>query len=302
MKQKRTVILDTDIGGDIDDTWALAMLLNSPELDPRLVVTATADTVYRARITAKFLDRSDRSDIAVGVGLRGVSDGPRERQKNWIADYQLERYPGRICEDGIQAMIELVEQASEPVWLIAIGPLTNIAELIRRQPGIAAKIHLVAMMGSIAKTHEGAPGAIAEFNVVKDIAAAQAVFAATWRDVTITPLDSCGVVILDGELYRKVFEAKNRLARDVIENYLIWAGNSERSRLQSSILYDTVAVHLAYSTEFIAMRTMKLIVDDQGFTREAPTGRDVNVALDWLDLGGYKKSLVQRLSKGRKTS
>ena len=49
---KIPIILDTDIGGDIDDTWALALLLKSPEFDVKLIVSDTGDTVYRARIIA----------------------------------------------------------------------------------------------------------------------------------------------------------------------------------------------------------------------------------------------------------
>ena len=63
------VILDTDIGSDIDDTWALAMLLQSPELEPRLIVTESGDTVYRAKIVAKILERSEREEIPIGIGL-----------------------------------------------------------------------------------------------------------------------------------------------------------------------------------------------------------------------------------------
>jgi inosine-uridine nucleoside N-ribohydrolase len=54
--EKIPVILDTDIGSDIDDVWALVMLLNSPELDVKLILTANGDTVYRARIVAKLLE------------------------------------------------------------------------------------------------------------------------------------------------------------------------------------------------------------------------------------------------------
>ena len=53
--KKIPVILDTDIGTDIDDTWALAMLLNCQELAPKLVVTVAGDTVYRTHLSAKFL-------------------------------------------------------------------------------------------------------------------------------------------------------------------------------------------------------------------------------------------------------
>jgi inosine-uridine nucleoside N-ribohydrolase len=301
MEKKRIVIMDTDIGGDIDDTWALAMMLKSPELNPRLIVTATADTVYRAKIVAKLLQRIGRSDIGVGIGLRGKSDGHRERQKKWIDDYSLAQYPGVIHQDGIQAMIDLIENAPEPICLIAIGPLTNIAEMIRRRPTITAKIDLTAMMGSINKAHEGVAGAIAEFNVVKDIKAAQTVFASKWRSITITPLDTCGIVVLKGELYQKLFDSKDKLVKDLIENYLIWGscgGVAFDTSLQSSILFDTVAVHLAYSTEYLEMEQMQLVVNDDGFMRRDKSGTTVNVALNWTDLGSYNDFLVQRLLSG----
>src|SRR5471032_1730280 len=62
------VILVTDIGTDIDDTWALALALRSPELDVKLVLTDPADTRYRALVAAKFLEESGRSDVPVGIG------------------------------------------------------------------------------------------------------------------------------------------------------------------------------------------------------------------------------------------
>ena len=63
------VVLGTDIGTDIDDTWALAMLLRCPELEPRLVVTATGDTSYRARLAAGILTAGGRDDVPIGVGI-----------------------------------------------------------------------------------------------------------------------------------------------------------------------------------------------------------------------------------------
>ena len=62
---KIPVILDTDIGGDIDDTWALAMMLKSPELDVKLVVTDTGNTTYRVKVAAKMLEIAGRTDFDV---------------------------------------------------------------------------------------------------------------------------------------------------------------------------------------------------------------------------------------------
>ncbi len=77
------VILDTDIGGDIDDTWALALLLRRPALDLRLVVTNTGDTAYRARLAAKLLDVAGRDDVPVAAG---EGDGLPAPENNIVMD------------------------------------------------------------------------------------------------------------------------------------------------------------------------------------------------------------------------
>jgi hypothetical protein len=74
------VILDTDIGDDIDDTWALAMVLKCPELDLKLVVGDQRKSLYRAKLIAKFLERAGRTDIPVGVGL-GPEKGKGRQSK-----------------------------------------------------------------------------------------------------------------------------------------------------------------------------------------------------------------------------
>src|SRR5579883_2388161 len=83
----KPVILDTDIGTDIDDSWALALLLRSPEVSVKLVVTETGDTEYRAKVAAKFLERVAQASVPVGIG---VNEGPMpEERKNlapWISD------------------------------------------------------------------------------------------------------------------------------------------------------------------------------------------------------------------------
>lgn len=64
------VILDTDIGLDVDDVWALAFLLQCPELEIRLITTCTGVTTYRAALVAKILEVAGRTDIPVVLGLR----------------------------------------------------------------------------------------------------------------------------------------------------------------------------------------------------------------------------------------
>jgi inosine-uridine nucleoside N-ribohydrolase len=97
------VILATDIGDDIDDTWALGFLLRCPELDLKLVIGEYGKTEYRGKLPAKFLQTVGRPDIALGLGT--VADPRGEgAQGGWIRHYDLDRYPGKVHHDGPQAI------------------------------------------------------------------------------------------------------------------------------------------------------------------------------------------------------
>ena len=300
--KKIPVILDTDIGSDIDDTWALAMLLQSPELEPRLIVTESGDTAYRAKIVAKILERSGREEIPIGIGLRlGSEKGP---QLSWVKDYNIARYGGTIYEDGVKALIETVMESSETVTLLCIGPLTNIAAALKAEPRIAEHARIVSMLGCLYKSPlgygGGDGGVVAEYNVKRDPKAAQTVLSAPW-DITITPLDTCGFVKLRGERYRMIRKCRSPLIRDLMENYKIWLRNRREDwqrifETESSILYDTVAVYLAFSSEYLVMRDLGVQITEDGYTRISGEARRVHCAIEWKNLRAFKDMLVERLT------
>ena len=127
------VILDTDIGDDIDDTWALAMLLKSPQLELKLVTTTYGKAVYRAKIIAKMLTVAGRSDIPIGLG-EGGRDGSGGQQ-DWVKDYQLSQYPGKIHEDAAGAIIDLIQRSGQPVGVISDRPDAHPGRGRPAQPG-----------------------------------------------------------------------------------------------------------------------------------------------------------------------
>jgi len=294
------VILDTDIGGDIDDTWALAMLLKSPELDVKLVVSDTANTTYRAKIIAKMLEAAGRIDVPVGVGIHLSDDvGP---QQEWVEDYQLSSYKGMVYKDGVKAMIETIMNSPIPVTLVCIGPVPNIAAALEREPRIARKARFVGMHGCLSKSPWGyngkVGGLVAEYNVRADAKALQKVFEASWS-IAITPLDTCGFVRLKGEKYRAVRECRDPLVQALMENYRIWLKNREDTQqfeTQSSILFDTVAVYLAFSEELLEMRELGIRITDDGYTLIDDKARRVNCAVEWRNLSAYEDFLVERLT------
>jgi inosine-uridine nucleoside N-ribohydrolase len=292
------VILDTDIGDDIDDSWALELLLKSPELDLKLAVGDYGKSEYRARLLAKFLQRAGRSDVTVGLGLDIAPHGDG-RQAAWVRDYDLKSYPGRVRADGVQAIIDLIMKSPQPVTLICIGPMPNIAAALKREPRIAQRARIVGMDGSVRLGYGGASQPCAEWNVKADPQAAQAVFAAPW-DITITPLDTCGLVQLTGDKYQFVRNSTDRNTTDLIANYRLWLAADPGSPVDtadrhSSTLYDTVAVYLAMHQDLCVMEPLHLRVTDDGFTVIDPQARIVNVATRWQDLGAYEDFLVNRL-------
>jgi len=292
---KMPVIFDTDIGDDIDDTWALAMLLKSPELDLKLVVGDQGKTHYRARLIAKLLEVAGRTDVPVGIGAGNTGGGGP--QDAWVKDYRLKAYPGKVHDDGVGAMIETIMKSPQPITVIAVGPLPNLLEALAREPRIATKARFVGMHGSVRRGYGGKDKIDAEYNVRANPKACQAVFTAPW-DITITPLDTCGLVHLRGEKFAKVRDCRAPLVQALIENYRQWAKKKTKEELgASSTLFDTVAVYLAFAQDLCKMETLPIRVTDDGKTIiDTSGGKPMRVATEWKDMAAFEDLLVERLT------
>jgi inosine-uridine nucleoside N-ribohydrolase len=286
------VIFDTDIGDDIDDTWALVMLLKSPELDLKLVTTTAGKAEYRAKLVARLLTVAQRTDVPVGLGAGGRNG--EGGQAPWVKDYPLESYPGKVYPDGVQALIDTVQNSATPITIISVGPSHTVAAALERQPSIARRASFVGMQGSVRKGYDGGP-VCAEYNVKENVAAAQKALLAPWKKMTITPLDTCGLVKLAGSRFASLTESKDPLVKALLENYRIWA--KKDTVTESSILFDTVAVYLAQPglKPLLDLEKLKIKVDDRGFTVIDPQGVPMWVATGWKNLDGYGDWAVHRL-------
>jgi inosine-uridine nucleoside N-ribohydrolase len=312
--EKIPVIFDTDICDDIDDTWALALLLKCPEFDVKLVTTAVGDTLNRARVVARLLEIAGRTDIPIGIGVRVGDSTKGHKQDEWVKGYELSSFAGTIYDDGVEAIIDTIMESSEPVTVLAVGPLPNIAEALKREPRIAQNARFVGMHGSVRRGYDGKSKPDPEYNVVTFIKEAQTVFTAAW-DMTITPLDTCGIVRLSGKKYQRLLAGDDPLARAVIENYRIWAKGGiaeenkdlseaevnkradEKINTGSSTLFDTVAIYLAISTEFVKMEKLRVKITDDGYTVIDEEARKITCATEWKDLDAFENFLVARLTK-----
>jgi inosine-uridine nucleoside N-ribohydrolase len=290
--KKIPVVLDTDIGDDIDDTWALVMLLKSPQMDVKLITTTYGKNIYRTKLIAKLLEVAGRTDIPIGMGAGGSDD--IGGQQPWVKDFDLAGYKGKVYKDGVQALIDAVKASPTPLTILSIGPSSTVAAALEREPGIAAKANFVGMQGSVYKGYEGSKPS-PEWNVKANVPAAQKALSAPWRQAVITPLDTCGLVVLDGERFKKLVNSNDPLVKALIENYRIWAKNDKVAA--SSILFDTVAIYLAWPDEkpLLKMEDLRLKVTDDGMTVVDPAGAKMSAATEWKDLDAYRDLLVKTL-------
>jgi inosine-uridine nucleoside N-ribohydrolase len=184
------VIFDTDAGTDIDDLYALALILNHPNLNLLGVTTVSGDTQARARLVAKMLRLADRPDVPVAAGIevpailakQGVDAASYKRLTHTDLVGTDDPEYGQTYDDAIDFILGQLDKAETPITIVATGPWTNVAEVLRRanETQISMIADLALMGGEVHLLHRGS-------NVKSDPEAADFIlkqrvptFLATW--------------------------------------------------------------------------------------------------------------------------
>ena len=143
------VALDTDIGGDVDDVVALAFCALHPGIDLRCVTTVNGDTDRRARLARALLDLLGRHDVPVGagasVGLDGRDNASMPAELNHGAALIEATEAG--AEPAFDLLARVLEAASRPVEICAIGAVTNVAATLAARPDLHDRVAGVHVMG-----------------------------------------------------------------------------------------------------------------------------------------------------------
>jgi purine nucleosidase len=264
------VIFDTDIGDDIDDAYALGLLLRSPEVQVLGVTTAFQDTHLRARLAARFLSSAGRGDVPVYEGVKTAA-ASHFTQRQWA-----EGSPDRSFPDAIEFMLDAIRKNPGQITLVAVGPLTNVDAMIGKDPETFRKLKRVVLMGgSIARGYGGKKDPEAEWNIINDIAGAKALFA-SGVPLYVMPLDSTEIP-LDVARQAQLFEKKTGMTKALEEMTAEW---SVATKHASPTLFDVVAAAYAVKPEICPMTAMRIDVDDKGFTRRVSGAANANVCLE----------------------
>jgi inosine-uridine nucleoside N-ribohydrolase len=294
------VVYDTDIGGDIDDVWALSFLVHSPELELKLVTINKGGVQRKAQVAAKLLTAMGRDDVPIAIGRSHERSTPR--YYDWAKDFDLSSYAGTVHEGAVARMIEKIEvDNSGRLQILAVGSMLNVAGLVQRRPELAERVRLTAMSGSVYGGYGETDEPDAEANVVVDPDAARRAYGAKWKRFTIAPLDVTGGLHLAGDRYRSIYESDAPTPQAIISAYKVFEPNADFADVdvtrRSSTLHDAAAVYLAFSEAYLGLETLSLRVTDDGYTRVDPeNGHTVEAALDWTNESAFKDLLVKRLT------
>lgn len=183
MRAAHRVILDTDIGTDVDDAMALSQLFGLTEVDLVGITTVYGDTLLRARLARRLASLAGR-EVPVHAGRRD----PRSGREVWWAGHEGALYEGLEREtveptDAVAFLVEQVLASPGEIDVVAIGPLTNIAEAIDADPRFAGAVRHLWIMGGAFTTDEP------EHNFRSDTHAAEVVFA-SGIPMTVTGLEA----------------------------------------------------------------------------------------------------------------
>jgi inosine-uridine nucleoside N-ribohydrolase len=192
------LVLDTDIGSDIDDAFALALLLASPEVELRAVTTVGKDTQVRALLTCPFLIMTGRRHVPVAAGAGPQPDRPITGQYPYYyhPDVLFHRTTQPVKESAVELLYAQLKAQPGQVTLLATGPLTNIARLLEERPDCKHWIkRIVLTSGALKSGLDGKPGAVADANIKADVKAARAVFASA-VSLVVLPLDAAAGLTL----------------------------------------------------------------------------------------------------------
>ena len=297
------VILDTDIGTDVDDILALAVLLGSEEVRIEGVTTVYGDVELRTRMVAKMLK------------LRGVTSVPvYEGTVNPLLNLDPIYWPGHegigLLQDGeeltpsspqhaVDFLIEHVRSNPGEITLLAVGPLTNVAMAILRDPLFVLNLKRLVIMGGRIATFE-ASGTTAEHNIKCDPEAAHVVFA-SGATIELVPLDVTlrAVIRQNGvEVLRSRNSPYHQALADQVSLYPPFA-----ERGGSTFLHDPLAALAVLQPELLTWTPFHIEVELGGrLTRGmtvATTSKDgisnVSVAMD-LDVAACEACILKQMA------
>jgi purine nucleosidase len=268
------IIIDTDIGDDIDDAFAVALALRSRELNVLGISTTFGDTAGRARILDRLLGEAGRQDIPVAVGIATSSTASTAGQFRFGRGGHFAR---ATHPNAVEFILGQIHRYPGEITLVAIGPLDNVGALIDKDLQTFRKLKRVVLMGgsvqAIPPDYGSAPAVepAAEYNIAHDIPSAQKLFLAG-VPLYVMPLDSTRHLFLTEVNRQILFSQDTPLTNALMLLY-------HQSGIATPVLYDPMTLAYMLDPALCPVRPLHIRVDDGGFMRVESGSPNAQVCL-----------------------
>jgi len=282
------IIIDTDIGDDVDDAFAVALALRSPELQILGISTTFGDTATRAKLLDRLLGEAGRADIPVAVGTFGFDPG-NFTQRHYAEGGHFARSSHPKAVDFI---LDQIRRYPGEITLVAIGPLVNVGALIDKDAATFRKLRRVVLMGGSIERGYGdlgyskPHGPDAEWNIKNDIPSAHKLFA-SGVPIFMMPLDSTQLK-LDEVKRAFLFQAGTPITDALTLLYHEWGQ-------ETPTLFDPMTIAYILNPSLCPVKPLHIEVDDKGFTRPGPGAPNAQVCLD-SDPEAFFRFYIPRVS------
>jgi inosine-uridine nucleoside N-ribohydrolase len=326
------IIIDTDPGlgkpgSDIDDGFAIAMALRSPELDVRglTIVNGNVDAPTGTDVAQRLLERLGRRDIPVLQGalapLKRDMAPVRQLFDKVLRDDQPPKGVANLLPPTLQmhaADFLAAEAAAHPgaLVVVAIGPMTNLALAIQRHPDFARNVRELVLMAGAATTYAQNITVVGDFNAYVDPEALDIVIR-SGAPIRMVGLDQTSRVILtraDAEAMRAVAARQDdpfcAWAADCSDAWIDFLGRAFPNRPEHRdgcflhdplVLAAVIAPHLLswaaahVEVELQSELARGLVVADRGLALAQPAPANATVATD-TDVAGFRRLFLERIA------
>lgn len=290
MNQRKKVIVDTDIGGDVDDALALGLVLKSEEFDLIGVTTVYIDNIWRGGVTRNLLQIFGRSEIPVVAGAEKPLIGWWDSTKIPSSAENCVEFSNTLQESAAEYIVRMARQ-QDNLTIIAIGPLTNVALAIAIAPDIISRIKVVLMGGVIGRTEP-------EWNILCDPEAARIVFESSIpiKMIGLDVTEQCRFDRDDIEEIRGTKKPETTLLAEMMDTFVEKFG-------YLPILHDPLAVAALLWDDLLVFEKKRIMVETKGDYSRGVTAiiKDSSVGEVWVAVSvraeEFKKRLKQRLKQ-----
>jgi len=261
------IILDTDIGTDVDDAYALAFLANSPEIKIEAVTTVWADPVLRARLAKKHLNLLGKPDIPVAAGEADPMEGGRpsflmgnEGKGALDDDEEL-----ALSETPALELIEsLLRKYPNEIKILAIGPMSNLGKLLSRKPELASLIKEFVIMGGLPfygpKEIERFGERPAELNLTVDPHASRTMFECG-APITLVGANVTLPTLLKPEHVERIKRHGTPATDFLYDMTMEWFKVMDIDRTP---MHDPLAVAAAFTLDYLETMMVNVVIETEG--------------------------------------